>query len=112
MQSLINKITPFEIRVDRQKCVDCKKCIEICPVFAMDEESLHNGRTRITCVKCGKCADQCPKDAINYHIKGTRLHVKTSLAKMLFLYIAFLLLATFGGDYIVDSIAKLLRLFV
>ncbi|HEX2953750.1 MAG TPA: 4Fe-4S binding protein [Bacillota bacterium] len=112
MQSLINKITPFELRVDREKCVDCKKCIDICPVFAMDEESLQNGRTRITCVKCGKCVDQCPKDAIHYHIKGTRLNIKTGLAKMLFLYIAFLLLATCGGEFMVDAIAKIMRLFV
>ncbi len=109
MQSLTNKITPFELRVDREKCSNCKICINNCPVFALDENSLNHGRTKLTCLKCGKCADICPKKAISYHIKGTKLNLGNGLAKTIFLYIAFILLAAFGGDFIVDSLSKMIK---
>ncbi len=112
MQSLTNKISPFELRIDRQKCTDCKLCINNCPVFAMDEASLKNGRTKITCLKCGKCADQCPQNAIYYHIKGTKLKMGVGFSKILYLYIAFILLAAMGGGFIIDSITKLLNLII
>lgn len=112
MQSLTNKLSPFELRLDSQKCAGCKLCVKNCPVFALDETSFEKGRPKITCVKCGKCADLCPKNAITYHIKGTSLNVGARLAKILFLYIAFILLAAFGGDFIVDSLSKLLKLIL
>ena len=112
MQSFTNKITPFELRIDRQSCTDCKMCINCCPAFSLDEDSLQNGRTKMTCLKCGKCADQCPKNAIYYHIKGTKLKLGAGITKVLFLYIAFILLAAFGGDFITDSLSKILKYFI
>ncbi|KXB07450.1 hypothetical protein AKJ51_01355 [candidate division MSBL1 archaeon SCGC-AAA382A20] len=53
------------MEIDRDNCINCGKCVEICPVnvFEMEEEEpviKHAG----DCTLCGVCADQCPEDAI------------------------------------------------
>jgi len=92
MQSLINKLNIFEVRIDTQKCVECERCVKACPTFSLDEGSLDSGKPLLTCTKCGQCVDVCPKQAISYHIKGTPLGVRLNAARLLFLYPAFLLM--------------------
>lgn len=107
---LSNKISPFEIRIDRDKCIDCKKCINICPVYAIDEESLNKGKTCINCYKCGKCIDDCPKGAMHYHIKGTQIGFKANIARMMFLYPTMILYTMMGGGMISAAIMRILLL--
>lgn len=109
-QSFTNKISPFDIRIDPEKCAHCKRCIQACPVFSLDEGSLKTGRPSMTCVKCGKCVDICPTGAITYHIKGTAINVRQNVARMLFLYPAFLVLAIIGGGMFGDALYRLLLL--
>jgi len=48
--------------VDRDKCIDCKKCFESCRFNAIDEEiNIIKG----SCEGCGVCAYVCPIDAIS-----------------------------------------------
>lgn len=110
MQSFTNKITPFDIRIDMETCTKCQRCIRECPVFSMTEESLEKGRPSMTCVKCGKCVDACPKGAITYHIKGTPVNVRSSVARMLFLYPAFSVLAIIGGGMLGDALYRIVLL--
>ena len=86
--SFFRKLNPFEIRVDRSKCIDCLKCIKTCQLLAITEETLEKGKTNTSCSMCARCIDNCPKDAISYHIRGTKLFVKPELKRMLFLYTA------------------------
>ncbi|MEQ8191512.1 MAG: mercury methylation ferredoxin HgcB [Candidatus Eremiobacterota bacterium] len=52
------------LSLDKEKCVSCGICLEVCPhgVFKM------NGRAEITdknaCMECGACAKNCPAEAI------------------------------------------------
>ena len=110
MQSFTNKISPFDIRIDPEKCVGCKRCIRECPVFSITEDSLKTGRPMITCVKCGKCVDNCPKGAISYHIKGTPIHVRGNIARLLFLYPAFSLLALMAGGWLGSALYRVILL--
>ncbi len=46
------------------KCVLCKKCIEVCPV-----DAFHLGETQVvvdpeTCIDCGICIAECPTGAL------------------------------------------------
>jgi polyferredoxin len=109
-QSFTNKINAFDVRVDPEKCVKCKRCIQVCPTFSMNEESLQHAGTRITCTKCGKCVDSCPKQALSFHVKGTPLPQKPDTYRLLFLYPAFLFLATIAGGNIQDGIIRIMNL--
>jgi ferredoxin-type protein NapH len=109
-QSFSNKVNPFEIRIARDRCEDCKKCIRECPTFSLDENSVALGRARLSCVKCGKCIDGCPTGAIGYHIKGTPLESKPVRARLMFLYPAYLFLTVFGGSMIQDGLYRILLL--
>ena len=50
---------------DANKCVGCKRCIEVCPHGVFD---MVNGKAKITdkdlCMECGACALNCPASAI------------------------------------------------
>ncbi|MEW6262892.1 MAG: 4Fe-4S binding protein [Thermodesulfobacteriota bacterium] len=109
-QSFTNKINPFEVRIDLEKCKSCQLCLKNCPTFSISEESLKEGRTRITCAKCGKCVDNCPTQAISYHVKGSPLSTRPYTARLLFLYPAFLFLTIMAGADVVEGVARLLNL--
>nr|WP_296155347.1 RnfABCDGE type electron transport complex subunit B [uncultured Peptoniphilus sp.] len=75
--------------VDKEKCVACKKCIEICPKHIIglmpykqktevkcsthDAGKVVRTNCSIGCIACGLCERNCPKDAI---------HVNDNLAKI------------------------------
>ncbi|MDY6044059.1 MAG: RnfABCDGE type electron transport complex subunit B [Peptoniphilus sp.] len=75
--------------VDKEKCVACKKCIEICPKHIIglmpykqqtevkcsthDAGKVVRSNCDIGCIACGLCERNCPKDAI---------HVTDNLAKI------------------------------
>ncbi|MDD4102320.1 MAG: mercury methylation ferredoxin HgcB [Kiritimatiellae bacterium] len=53
------------LRLDREVCVGCGRCLEVCPhgVFSVD-----SGKARIddrdACMECGACARNCPVGAL------------------------------------------------
>ena len=55
--SMFNKISFFNIVLDEKKCINCNKCIEICP---MDIKKVGDRE----CVSCTKCINICPTKAI------------------------------------------------
>jgi len=110
LQSFFNKINIFELRIDLDKCSQCKRCLRECPTFSLDEGSLVSGKALMSCTRCGQCVDACPKGAMSYHIKGTRLGVSANTARLLFLYPAYILFCGFGGPVITDALWRVLRL--
>ncbi|MGQ9683905.1 MAG: 4Fe-4S binding protein [Anaerolineae bacterium] len=110
MQSLLNKISIFDVCVDRSRCTDCGLCIRTCPTFSIHEEDVKRGQAGLTCTRCGACADACPRQAISFHVKGTAAGVHPQVARVLFLYPAYLFLAAVGGGMIVGALYRILRL--
>ena len=49
--------------IDRDLCIGCGKCVDICPFFAL---LLENGIAVVNdaCTACGACLDSCPVDAL------------------------------------------------
>jgi polyferredoxin len=66
--SFFHNLNPFEIRINKEKCNECKKCIGVCPVLAISTETLPAGKTNISCIRCAKCVDNCPQNAASYHL--------------------------------------------
>ncbi len=111
MQSLTNKINAFEIRIHKDKCIRCKKCIGVCPTFSLDEDDLNEGKANLTCTKCGKCISQCPTQAISLAIRGTATSGdKGRRIPLTFLYPAFLVLLFMGSGMIQNAIYRILLL--
>ena len=54
----------MKLTIDPEKCIDCKECIDICPMDAISDDF---GYAQINerCVQCRICLTLCPLDAIN-----------------------------------------------
>ncbi|MFA5385183.1 MAG: 4Fe-4S binding protein [Eubacteriales bacterium] len=50
--------------VDKEKCIGCGQCVDICPVEAI---KVDNDIAVVSdeCIECGACADECPTEAIS-----------------------------------------------
>ncbi len=110
-QSFTNKLNVFEVRVDPDKCTKCGVCARECPTLSIDREKASGGRAALTCTKCGKCVDVCPQRASFFHVKGTPLAAgRAEVYRRLFLYPAFLFLATMSGGMMQDALVRIMKL--
>lgn len=50
-----------EVAFYSEKCKDCRKCIEVCPVNAIDETTKISDYSK--CIACGACVEICANDA-------------------------------------------------
>jgi polyferredoxin len=61
----IDRISPFKVRIDPDKCVKCFDCVEACRMYALSPEDVARGRSQGShCVKCGRCIEACSEEAI------------------------------------------------
>ena len=54
----------LRVTVDKQKCIECNKCIKSCP---MDVDMMNNSRKRVNgteCILCLECVHSCKQDAL------------------------------------------------
>ncbi len=110
VNTLSNKVTPFTVKIDKQSCNECLKCVEVCPLFALTPEGVKSGSVSVFCSKCGKCMDACTKKAIHFGIKGVPAGTMKGLSRNLFLFISFLFIAVFSSGSIVFTITSLLNI--
>ena len=59
--SLFNKFSFYQMHLDRNKCVDCKKCEHSCPMAVEVTKNINS----MECIRCGKCKSVCPTKAIS-----------------------------------------------
>jgi ferredoxin len=67
----LEKISVFRIRINREKCTDCKACVKACPGFAM-KGIYEQSRMSPDCFSCGECLHACKFDALSYARKNTQ----------------------------------------
>ena len=58
--ALFNRVSAVRLNVDREKCVNCGVCAEVCDM-AVDPAASPN---HTECIRCGKCVKSCPHGAI------------------------------------------------
>jgi ferredoxin-type protein NapH len=128
--SCSSKINLFGISIDKEKCIDCDRCITACPNFAITKDSVSKGKTLITCTKCGACLNVCPTHAISLGIKGVKqdfnfvedVPVKLGFWKtvrkdlwdpaLIFIFGIFSVAAAIASSNFVDAISRLLKYFI
>jgi len=64
LYALFNRFSVFGIKLNRDKCVDCNRCIAHCEM-----DIRHVGDPE--CLSCGECIAVCPTDAISW--KGPKI---------------------------------------
>lgn len=64
LYGFFNKISLFGIKLEKDKCINCGKCISVCEMD-IDHVGDHE------CIHCGKCIGVCPTKAITY--KGAKV---------------------------------------
>ncbi|MGB7845408.1 MAG: 4Fe-4S binding protein [Candidatus Acidiferrum sp.] len=111
-QSIFNKTSVFDVRIDRARCSPCVLCKTACPTMSLTDESIAKGEALMSCMKCGACVDVCPKDAVVWHIKGTEVAHKPERARLMFLYAAWAVAIMFGGSIIAQGLATILHVFI
>jgi ferredoxin len=50
--------------VDKETCIGCGACIEVCPVKAI---AFNDQKAKVDpnlCIECGACVNECPVEAI------------------------------------------------
>ena len=61
--ALLNKVSLFQMKVDKSKCVTCGKCAKACKM-AVDVTKTSN---HTECIRCGMCVRECPTNAVSFH---------------------------------------------
>lgn len=70
----------YNIQYYPQKCIQCGKCVDVCPVHAQKLEKEERIFLRDKCIECGKCAEFCPSEALI--IAGKTMTVQEVLAEV------------------------------
>ncbi len=60
--SFFNHISAFKYRINTDKCINCRKCADVCKMGCSPVENPNS----MECIRCGKCRSICPKEAIEY----------------------------------------------
>jgi polyferredoxin len=109
VNSLSNKINPFVVKIDKNLCTDCMKCVDACPLFALTREGVKNGEVSMLCSKCGKCVDVCSQHAIHFGIRGVPVGRMVRFSRNTFLFVSYLFLAVFSAGSIYSLIQGILN---
>ena len=64
LYGFFNKFSLFGIKLEKNKCINCGKCISVCKM-----DIHHVGD--MECINCGECIGVCPTKAISY--KGAKI---------------------------------------
>jgi len=77
---IIEKISTSEKAfINRKKCINCEKCVKVCPYGAIE---IKNGKIEINhllCEGCGVCQMVCPKGAIEIKpVKNGEIRINTT----------------------------------
>ena len=112
INSLSNKITPFTVKIDKEVCNECYRCVEVCPMFAITREDIRNGKVSVFCSKCGKCTDACTRNAIHFGIRGVPAGKLKNFSRNLFLFVSFFFMAVFSAGSVITALQSIFKLFV
>lgn len=71
---LFNKFAFFQMHLDKDKCINCKKCEKVCKMQVPVTENINHSE----CIRCGDCKRVCPTAAIS---SGMEIKIKKAQSK-------------------------------
>lgn len=70
--ALIDRISPFRVKIDKKKCIKCMDCVQDCRMYALTPNAVAGtGTPDADCIRCGRCIETCPEEAIDMYWLGT-----------------------------------------
>lgn len=60
--ALLNKVSLFQMKVDKNKCVSCGKCARVCKM----DVDVTKTPNHTECIRYGMCISTCPTDAVQF----------------------------------------------
>jgi ferredoxin-type protein NapH len=110
VSSLSNHITPFTVKIEKDACNECFKCVTVCPLFALTKDDVRSGNVSMFCSKCGKCVDACNMKAIHFGIRGIQAGKMKHFSRNLFLFVSFLFMSVFASGSIISTLQSLIKI--
>jgi len=95
--SLLDRMSPFRIVVNNEKCTDCDACLTICPTFAFVKTSSIS--VSDTCDKCLTCVSKCPFGAMELRVRGLKVDPRKFLIPAVTLSASFWFLWFIAVDF-------------
>jgi polyferredoxin len=95
---LLSLLSPFAVRRDKAKCIDCGKCARECPAsLPVDKKER---MLSPECTSCQGCVSVCPADALSYRgRKNLALTGPKLAAGILTLFLGVYLIALATGNW-------------
>ena len=60
--ALFNRVSLFQMKVDKNKCVSCGKCARACKM----DVDVTKTPNHTECIRCGMCVRACPTNAVRF----------------------------------------------
>ena len=60
--ALFNRVSLFQMKVDKDKCVSCGKCARACKM----DVDVTKSPNHTECIRCGMCVKACPTGAVRF----------------------------------------------
>ena len=62
----------LRLKVETEKCVDCRKCVNACPMSLDVNGMVRSGTMESSeCILCGTCAELCPGGVIGFSFSSS-----------------------------------------
>jgi len=63
---VFNKLSILTVSVNSEKCTECLRCLDVCP---MGIDKLSDIGSSSDCILCGKCVETCQTDALKVNVR-------------------------------------------
>jgi NAD-dependent dihydropyrimidine dehydrogenase PreA subunit len=60
LYGIIGKVSPYAVRIDKEKCIRCGLCDKACPMNIKIMDRKKEKVSDIECINCNECVNACP----------------------------------------------------